>query len=287
MRGAWLVALALAAGGASAHEARWYGLLENDVVFLTDRWYSHGVRVSRVQEAGSHEAEWSLVHEAYVPEAKHFRLGGVDRAPSARLLASYARHYRDAAAFQTIELSLGVRGPSAQGRRMTDLVHRIIAARRIEWSREGSDRVDAHVAAVRSHALGPINVHYGAVLGTELAFAHGTVELRIGESAGDTISPLLRYAVTPPFSRDRDARGWSAFAAMGARAVARNELLARGYDPIAPLPTRERLVGRLTVGVSLAADWGSVSFALAQDTREFEEQRTPQRFGSLGFNLRF
>lgn len=281
------VALALAAGAAQAGEARWYGLLENDVVFFTDRWYSSGFRLSRVQDSGAHESEWSLVHEVYTPEAGHFRDGVVDRGPVGRLLASYARHYRDLETFHTVELAVGVRGPSAHADLLTDAVHRIIAARRIDWSREGSDRVDAHLAAVRSQGFGLLNVHAGVVAGTDLAFAHGALELRTGSNACDTVSPLLRHAVTPPFSRDPNARGWSAFAAAGGRAVARNRLLARGYDLAAPAPRRSRWVTRVSAGVSYAAGWGAVSFSVAQDSREFEEQRVPHRFGSLGFQIGF
>ena len=281
------LALALAAGGAQAGEARWYGLIENDVVFVTDRWYSSGFRLSRVQQAGGHESEWSLVHEVYTPEAKHFRDGVIDRGPVGRMLASYARHYRDLETFDTLELAAGVRGPSAHADKLTDAVHRIIAARRIDWSRQASDRADVHLAAVRSQGLGLLNAHFGVVAGTDLAFAHGALELRTGSNACDTISPLLRHAVTPPFPRDRNARGWSAFAAAGGRAVARNRLLARGYDLAAPAPRRSRWVARVSTGLSYAADWGAVSFSVAQDSREFEEQREPHRFGSLGFQIGF
>jgi hypothetical protein len=46
-------------------------------------------------------------------------------------------------------------------------------------------------------------------------------------------------------------------------------------------------VVRLAAGVAWSAPWGVVTFALAQDSREFETQRTLQRFGSLALHLAF
>jgi hypothetical protein len=283
-----LLAAALLAGSAGAFAAdegaRWYLQIDNDVVFGTDRWYTSGVRLARVASHGDHEVEWGLTQEVYTPEAKRFAPGVTDRLPSARLLLSAARHDRLATCFQTIELALGVRGPSARGRESTDLIHQVIPAPEVDWSQQEGDRFDGQVAFVRSHSFRPLVLHYGASLGSQLALAHVGAELRTGAGAGPEISTgLMRFASTPPLAQ---GRGWGAFAGLSARVIARNELLQRGYGDGAPIE-RNRFVSRLAAGLTWAQGWGSVAFTLAQDSREFEGQRTPHRFGSLAVHVGF
>ena len=277
------MALLAACGAAIAAEGpRSYVQIDNDVVFGTDRWYTSGVRIARVEERGEHEIEWGLLQEIYTPEAKHFEPGTVDRAPAARLLLSLARHDALPACLQTVEVAVGVRGPSAQGRRATEFVHRLIPAPEVDWSREESDRLDAQVAAVRSQRSGDAVFHYGAVAGTERTFAHAGAEMQFGKRIA---SGLLRFAATPPPAAG--PQGWGAFAGLGARAVARDRLLERGYGPDLPAPDRERVVGRFAAGVGTIQRWGSAIFSLALDSREFTGQRVPHAFGSLVVHVDF
>ncbi len=283
MRALAAALLALASAGALAQDPpRWYLQLDNDFPFGTDRWYSSGLRIARVEDRGGHVLEWGLLHEVYAPEAKKFVRGTPDRAPAARLLASVSRHETFGACFQTLELALGVRGPAAQGRRATELVHRLVAAPEVDWTREEPNRIDLGLAAVRSVGVGSTTIHYGAVVGSERAFAHAAAELRFGAGIA---SPLLRFAATPPPAAGSPA--WGAFVGVGARAVARDELLSRGYDASLPSPAREPVVGRAAAGVGTVQRWGSALFALALDTREFDGQRVPHRFGSFVVHIAF
>lgn len=283
MKGLAAVVLASASLAAFAGDPpRWYLHHDNDVVFATDRWYTSGVRLARVQDRGDYALEWGLLQEIYTPEAKKFVPGTVDRAPAARLLVSLVRHDNWVQCFQTFELAIGVRGPAAQGRRATDLVHRLVAAPDVDWTREEANRLAVQLGAVRSVRVGSAVVHYGAVVGSERSFGHAAAELRIG---ADMAPQLLRFAATPPPAAGPS--GWGAFVGVGARAVVRDEPLSRGYDAQLPAPDRERWVGRLATGVGTVQRWGSVLFALAIDTREFDGQRVPHRFGSLVIHLDF
>jgi hypothetical protein len=123
-----------AAGLAVAGDARWYVQVDNDLFFDTDRWYSSGVRIARVDGP----LEFALSQEIFSPDAKNFVL--VDRAPAARLLASGAYHWRDQAVWQTAEAALGVRGPDALGRQATDLFHHLVATHRVDWSKQRCTR---------------------------------------------------------------------------------------------------------------------------------------------------
>ncbi|MBC8024186.1 MAG: DUF2219 family protein, partial [Burkholderiales bacterium] len=186
-----LVAAALPAQAAPG-DALWYLQVDNDVAFGTDRWYTSGLRLARVKDG----VEWGLVQEIYTPEAKRWRRGVSDRAPVGRLLASCARHDLLPDAFQTIEVMAGVRGPSAGGRRSAEVIHQIIPAPFVDWTRQLDDRFDGTIAAVRSQSAGTFKLHYGAQIGTQLAFAHAGAEARVG-AARDGASRLLRFAATP------------------------------------------------------------------------------------------
>ena len=282
-----IAAAALLAGavfGVSAAEKdpRWYLTVDNDVVFHTDRWYTSGVNISRVAPAGDHEMEWSLIQEIYTPEGKRFEPGTVDRAPIGRLLLSGARHDMDALRFQTIQVALGVRGRAALGRRTTEVVHHVVPSPFVDWDREDATHFDALVAGVRSHSYGPVVIHYGGVAGNSRTFAHAGAQVGFGPTLH---SPLLRYAPTPPPAAGTG--GWSGFAGVGGRAVILDKLVERSYDAALAPPSRERFVGRFAAGVGSVYSWGSVSFAIAMDTPEFEGQRIGHRFGSLMLHVDF
>ncbi len=275
--------LAFAAPVTAAADADWYLQVDNDVAFGTDRWYSSGVRIARVAEG----VEWGLLHEVYTPDARHWAPGVSDRAPVARLLASAAFHDRAPGVFQTLELEAGVRGPAALGRQTTQAIHRLIPAPEVDWSRQLENRFDAQIAAVRSQSLATdrIKAHVGAVIGRDVTFAHAGVELRFGADAAAS-SQLLRFAPTPPWGESA-AQGFGAMLGASARAVARNALLERNYDPFGPEISRRSSVARLVAGVSWSQPWGSLAFALAQDSREFDAQSAPHRFGSLAIHVAF
>jgi hypothetical protein len=175
-----------------------------------------------------------------------------------------------------------VRGPAAGGRRSTEIIHHLVPAPFVDWTRQLGNEFDGTVAAVRSQLVGPVRLHYGAQAGTQLAFAHAGVEARIGNAG--SASRLLRFAATPELAK---AEGWSAYAGGGLRGVARNKLLDGNYDPGAPPLSRERAVTRIAAGIAWTGSWGAATFDLAQDSREFAGQREPHRFGSLALHLSF
>jgi len=291
---AGLAACAVLGAHAQANPSRWYLQVDNDVFYGTDRWYTSGVRVARVAQSGDHEVEWGLLQEIYTPEAK--RQNDIDRPTAARLLGSFARHDRAPGMFRTLELDLGVTGPAALGRQAQELIHRIVPAPHEDWSLQRGNRLDAQAAWVQTQALESVrgagwhaNLHYGAVIGNQIAFAHGGLELRWGHGApGELSTPVLRFAATPPFTLAAGERdGWSSFAGVNVRVVARNQLLDRsGLDP-AVTPERRDVVYRAAVGLTWVTRWSSLAFALVQDSREFYGQRRPHGFGSITLELPF
>ena len=296
MRRVLATVLAAAATGALAQDpagvaspspaaARWYVQVDNDVFFHTDRWYSSGVRIARVSAPAADTTEWALEQDIWSPEGKKFRVGTIDRAPTAVLEGRFAWHHADANDLQTVELGLGVRGRGAAGERVTHFVHRFASAAEIAWEREVPTELSASAAATRTHAIGPFALHYGATVGNEMTFAHAGVEWR---TAGAAYSPVLRMVATPPFDpKSAVPRGWGFFAGANARAVARNRLLDRPYGIDTAAPTRKDAVLRAAAGVTAQQPWGALGFALVYETREFAEQRQAQRYGSLVVHVPF
>jgi len=281
VKGAWILAALAVAGAANASgdDARWYLRIDNDVLWHTDRWYTAGERIARVQGPW----EVAIAQEIYTPEAKRFN--PVDRAPAARLFASLAHHQAGAGFFQTWEVDAGVRGPSALGEQSTREVHQVISAPFVDWSRQLPDRFDGSVVFTRTQSLADsVRVHGGASLGTQVTFAHVGIEGRVGAAAAPS-SAMLRFAASPPFADG--ARGWSAYAGASVRGVARNELLSRNYVAFGPDPTRKDAVVRVATGLAWLGERGSVTLDIVQDSREFEEQRTSHRFGSLSLHYAF
>ncbi len=263
------------------------------MLYGTDRWYTSGVRIAHVAPAAGHEWEWGVLQEIYTPEAK--RANPIDRPPAGRLLATLARHDRAPGDWRTLEIDLGVTGPSALGREAQDLVHRFVPAPHEEWNQQRPDQLDAQLTWVRSqrvagNAAGTarISAHYGAVLGNQIAFAHAGVELRYGHGAAlEMSSPVLRFAATPAPSLAGTERGWSVFLAGGERAVGRDHLLEHNTEYIGPAVVRRPFVQRLSGGFTWISRWCSMALAMAHDTREFVGQRRPHGFGSLAIYIPF
>lgn len=287
---AWLRVLLLGAicsTAAAQSDPRWYFQHDNDVVFLTDRWYTSGLRIARVAFLGEHEVELAVQQDIWTPEAKTFELGRSDRGPAARLYLSAARHDRIPGRHVTWEAGLGVRGPAALGEEITDAIHRIIAAREVNWSRQPPNKLEAQVTYARSDRLQRVRLHHGLVAGTSLSFAHVGAEWRFGDlRVADLASPVLRFAPTPPWDAG-GRRGWSAFAGASYRYVFRNRFVREPYDPFAPDLQYEKAIGRFAAGITWMSEWGSLVFAVAQDSHEFQSQRRPQRFGSVTVHVPF
>ena len=293
VRAAAAVLAACASIGARAAQSGAYIQLDNDFFFDTDRWYTSGVRIADVFPQGDHELEFGVLQEIYTPEAK--RHNDVDRPNAARLLATLARHDRTPGDWRTLELDLGVTGPSALGEQAQRFVHRFVTAPHEDWSHQRSDRVDAQAAWSQTRALGAprdgepyFNGHYGIVLGSQVAFAHAGIELRYGrgEASRGLETPALRFAATPPIA-DGDASSWTAFLGTSVRAVAWNHLLDFAPGLARETPQMHHAVGRFLGGVAWTGRGARLTFTLIHETREFVGQRTGADFGSVTLHLTF
>ena len=290
-KAAWLMACALVSTAHAQGDAHWYAQVDNDVAFHTDRWYTSGVRIARAHKFDEGRyAEFGILQEVYTPDPYRVAPGTIDRPYAARLLFTAARHDFMPGLYRTLELDVGVRGPGAQGEDATAFVHRLVPAPDFDWSRQLPNEVDVQAIAVQTHDFKLAGsdrarwaLHYGAVLGNQVTFLHAGTEIRTG---GARAAQQLRFAATPPIPMDT-GKGWNAFAGASARWVLRNELLSVNANAIGPPIERKDGVWRIAGGVEWSASWGALTFTLLQDSREFETQHSPHRFGSLGLRLDF
>lgn len=301
------IAVAAALAGAVSPEmpppVLWHVQVDNDVAFHTDRWYSSGVRVYR---SASLEGGEPLASVLRAPATRSQRLdvgviqevytgnpyaapADTDRPNAGRLLVSAARHDIAPDALVTLGVDAGVSGPSARGEEAQRFIHRFVTAPETDWSSQVPDRADVQLVGAWSKGMsvdglpGKLVLHGGAVAGTLTAFGHAGVEWR-SDGPAEAASPLLRYAATPPLQRPEGGLGF--FAGAGVRGVARNRLLERRADDARAEPSAETWVARIAAGISWSAPWGTATFGIAQDSREFEGQSAPHRFGTLTVSLR-
>lgn len=294
MRAALLAAGAIASCGAlAADDVHWYAQIDNDVAFHTDRWYTSGARVARTHRFGDGRyAEFGVLQEVYTPDPNRAAPDAIDRPYAARLLFTAARHDFMPGLYRTLELDVGVRGPAALGEQATKFVHRLVPAAHFDWSRQLPDEADVQAIAVQTHDFALVEnhrprwaIHYGAVLGNQVAFLHAGAEVRTGGAHASAAQPL-RFAATPPIPIGGE-KGWHAFAGASARWILRNELLSVNANPFGPPIERKDAVYRIAGGVEWSASWGALTFTLVQDSREFETQHSPHRFGVLGLRVDF
>jgi len=286
-KGAWLMTCALVSAGAHAEgDHHWYTQIDNDVAFHTDRWYTSGVRIARAHKFDEGRyAEFGILQEVYTPDPHRVAPGTIDRPYAARLLFTAARHEFMPGLYRTLELDAGVRGPGAQGKQATEFVHRLVPAPDFDWSHQLPNEVDVQAIAVQTHSFKFAAMHYGAVLGNQVTFLHAGAEIRTGNAYSVAAQPL-RLAATPPIPSGAE-KGWSAFAGASARWVLRNELLSVNANAIGPPIERKDGVFRIAGGVEWSGSWGALTFTLVQDSREFETQHSPHRFGVLGLRFDF
>ncbi|HEX4944594.1 MAG TPA: lipid A deacylase LpxR family protein, partial [Usitatibacteraceae bacterium] len=264
----------------------------------TDRWYTSGVRIYRsalldevspfasfLRGCATREQRFDvgILHEVYTGDGRADPTAP-DRPNAGRLLLSFARHDLSPDTLASLGIDAGVSGPAALGERVQEIIHRIAPAPHTDWTRQVDNRADVQVTGAWSRRLmadaipGALVMHGGAAAGTITAFGHAGIEWRT-DSPAEAANPLLRFAATPPMPRN--ARGLSLFAGASLRAIARNRVLGRRSDDPKPEAAREHRVSRVAAGLAWSEDWGVVTLGLAQDSREFDGQRSPHRFGSL------
>jgi lipid A 3-O-deacylase len=289
--------------------------LENDFFAGTDRHYTNGLQLAFVtplasvpaairalppfDRSDSPEVVFAVGQRIYTPADIESPVPDPHDRPYAGWLYGLADvQTRNDEAIDHVTITFGVVGPAAFARQTQDAFHVLTGSERVEgWNSQlrnepaftlGLERAWPAVAQGR---LGPyrsdLALRTGITLGNVLAYANAGTVWRVG-TALPADFPATHISLGPPrdgFRGSGGEVGWYGWLGADARLVARNLFIDGNTFQGGPHVKREVRGYDLQWGAALAWPTMRLSFTLVQRGREFEGQRSPDRFGQLALSL--
>lgn len=292
---------------------------ENDLLAGTDRYYTSGFQFgwrSTPMEASS----WSAALPGFIlPEGGSLRWGlglgqniftpddtlarnpdPTDRPYAGWLYATISLSSTTATSYGSVELQLGVVGPSALGEQTQNNVHDFMNIdRAYGWNYQLKDEPGVNLVATRQWRFNsePVwdDVSVGFVpsltasLGNVQTYASAGLMVRAGNDlTADFGPPRMRPSVTSSAFYEADRRwGWYVFAGFDARAVAHDIFLDGNTWRDSRHVDKEAFVGEASAGFALFTPIGRVTLTYAARTREFQTQQETAQFGSISLSMQF
>ncbi len=301
--------------------------IENDLLARTDRYYTNGIKFGggmafdllqlpaaeflrnlAPEAGGTVHLGLFLGQNLYTPRAITVsQAQPLDRPWAAWLyLGGVAQRARDNR-LDTVEIDLGLVGPSALGREIQSGWHRLIGSPQPRgWQHQIPNEPAILVSwlAKRKHGLGSVAgldleaiPHGGASVGTVMTLARGGGLLRLGRHmtgfGPDTIEPggamlqNMRREVEPGRGQGLE---WYVFAGVDHRLVAHNIFLDGAVFRDGPSVNRRPHVYDLSLGFSLRHGSLRVSLTRVQRSEEFftaASRGGRQTFDSINLGLEF
>ncbi len=305
--------------------------IENDLVNNTDHGYTNGTRFSWISpDISSYEndpalPEWirhtnrrlSFFNDEtagldrrfvvtfgqlmFTPEEiEAHELIEDDRPYAGYLYLGFAYHTRSRQQLDTIELNVGIVGPSALAHQTQDFVHDIVDSRKANgWDHQLRDEpaiqlIYEHKHRYRLSERWPEQdfiPHAGISLGNVASYLNLGAEYRIGWQLADDFGTS---AVRPGSDNSAPAQplaecpriicGLHGFIGLDGRLVAHNIFLDGNTFKDSHSVDKRHAVADLYVGFGFNLKHWKVSFAQVYRTREFEKQDHPQQYGSLSIS---
>lgn len=292
---------------------------ENDTFAGTDRYYTSGVQLawrSAPYEPPSWIANgpgillpaggalrWGLAfgQNIFTPDDTTLRNPDPNDRPYAGwLYGSISLSSTTATSYGSIELQLGVVGPSALGEQTQNNVHDWLNIdRAYGWDYQIKDEPGVNLVLTRQWRLNsdPIwdDVAVGFVpsltasLGNVQTNASAGLMVRIGnELRSDFGPPRMRPSVSgSAFYVPERPWGWYVFAGFDGRAVAHDIFLDGNTWRESRHVDKEIFVGEVSAGFALFTPIGRLTFSYAARSREFQAQREAAQFGSVSLSMQF
>lgn len=261
--------------------------------------------------AGEFRYGFSIGHNIYTPgDARQSARIPDDRPYAGWLYGGFAliqetrRAPAGADTLDTLEINLGIVGPGAGGRVVQNRWHNLLGVEEARgWShqlpnepglalyfeRKWRDEVNQRLPMVDGLALDAIP-HVALGIGNVATYAAAGATLRFGQNLdGDFGPPRIRPALAGSgYVRGRDELGWYLFAGAEARVVA-YDMFIDGPLFRAGGSNVERRPFIADVQAGAAVTWRSmrIAYTYVVRARQFEEQRTPDRFGAFSVTLGF
>jgi len=298
---------------------------ENDVFGGgTDRNYSSGLRLERMSAADdvhpglewvAHRLPWldldrtelrqgfALSHVIFTPEDKTLTVPDPnDRPYAAWLNGSATVIASDDTTQDTLQVNIGVVGPSAGGEFIQNNWHKVIGVAAANgWPNQLRDELGVEVIAQRMELFqGPnlplgletdFGMSVGASLGNVRTYAATGLMARIGwDLDGSFGPPRIRPALsgagdfTP--GTQADPIGGYFFFGVDGRAVARDMFLDGNLWRDGPrVSDRRTFVGDVQAGVAVHYRDVQVAFTFVQRSEQFVAQNGAQQFGAISFSV--
>lgn len=290
----------------------------------TDRNYSNGLRIERVSGADNvhpglewvaHRLPWidldrtelrqgfALSHAIFTPEdTQAFVPDPTDRPYAAWLALSSTVAASSDNTQDTLQVNLGIVGPSAAGELVQNTWHEIIGAPTAKgWDYQLKDEPGVEIIAQRLQMFdGPdlplgletdFGAHLGVALGNVRTYGATGLTARIGWDLDSSfgpprIRPALSGAGEFVPGTAEDPLGGYFFVGVDGRAVARDMFLDGNLWRDGPrVEDRRAVVGDLQAGVAVHYRSVQLAFTFVNRTEEFVRQDGPQRFGALSISI--
>lgn len=290
----------------------------------TDRNYSNGLRLERVSGADEifPALEWvadripfldlerqelrqgfALSHVIFTPEDKTLVVPDpTDRPYAGWLFASGTIVGSSANTQDTLQVNLGIVGPSAGGEFVQNNFHRIIGVAEAQgWPNQLRDEVGIEIIAQRLHRFpGPtlplgietdLGFDVGGALGNVRTYAATGLTARIGWDLDSSFGPpRIRPALSGAGEfipgTDENPMGGYLFIGASGRAIGRDMFLDGNLFRDGPrVDDRKDFVGDLQAGLAIHYREVQLAFTYVNRTEEFDSQITPQRFGAFSISI--
>lgn len=302
----------------------WTFVNENDFYSRgnTDKHYSNGLRFGYMSADGgapqrfydispevplfsanaARRLGFSIGHNLYTPEDKTRANPDLrDRPYAAFLYAGFAMQSELPNRLDTIELDIGVVGPAAMGEAVQNNWHGAIGVNEAKgWDYQLKNEPGIALIYERKWRYAqPIPIwdglgidfipHVTASLGNVFTYGGFGGIVRLGDDLGvDFGPPRIRPALPGSGSfRPVDSFAWYLFAGAEARAVARDITLDGNTFTNSRSVDKNILVGDFQLGLAVVFESIRVSYTQVLRTKEFQDQRRPDFFGSLSISARF
>ena len=266
-------------------------------------------RLSGFEDPGEVEYNYgfSLTQLMFTPEDTHAPVAPPGQRPYAGWLGiDFSLHTKDAHAINSVVLAIGTTGPNALAKQTQDFVHNIRGIDKFQgWDSQVPNELTVNLYYKQKRRLTFLETGLGnfavdgfgewqVALGNFLVAAQMGALLRFGWNLpvdfSDPRLSVTAYTLQPFATRRRQQRSWSLYGLAGAlgAAVAHNITLDgpvfRDHDTGV---TGEPFVGELYVGFGIRYRRMEFGYIHTFRSKEFSEQESAQRFGSIAVTYRF
>jgi hypothetical protein len=308
----------LAADGEGGHSLNL--LLENDAFAATDRHYTNGLEVAYLTSPrepggiaswltgwlpGNEGAElrvgWQVGQDIFTPDDKEAsELLPDDRPYAAWLYAGVSVVYSTPGHIDTWSLNLGTVGPDAGGEGLQNGVHEWLGTTEANgWSHQIPDRKGAILVVERKwRALAQTRVlrfgvdlmpHVGFAVGNIQTYANAGLSIRLGNDLDNDFGPPRIRPSLPgsAYFEPHDNWAWYLFVGVDGRYVERNVFIDDHDAASLWSIDKERWTGDTQGGLVITRGDFRMAYTYVFRGREFQQQMSADRFGSLAFTWRF